>query len=66
MMMRKQRYRLIVQMQVSLSSESCIGKKHVGGWKQAPVRTWRSNPGKHSAVEFVATESAAAASEPED
>jgi hypothetical protein len=48
-------------MQVSLSSESSIGKKHVGGWKQSPVLTWRSNPGKHSAVELTTAEFKAAA-----
>jgi hypothetical protein len=45
-------------MQVSRSFERIIGKKQVGGWKQAPVETWRSNPGKQSvelltAVEFA-------------
>ncbi len=45
-------------MQESLLSERIIGKKQVGGWKHAPVDTWRSNPGKQSvelltAVEFA-------------
>ena len=63
---KKEHCERIVHMHVSLSAESCIGKKQVGGWKQAPVLTWRSNPGKHSAVEFVAKESAEVASAPED
>ena len=43
-----------VHIQLSLSSERIIGKKHVGGWKHAPVVTWRSNPGKQSTVVLTA------------
>ena len=48
-------------MHVVLSLDKIIGRKHVGGWKHAPVAALRSKPGKHSAVVLTA-EAAPAAS----